>query len=67
MREARTNCQKCDGCQPMVRIGQPSLHLYRCYGELGGFPLKKDFAMGMAEPPSRAPRWCPHRKPKERT
>lgn len=67
MREARTNCQKCGGCQPMVRIGKPCLHLYRCYGERDGCPVKKDFAHGKSEPPSLAPQWCPHRKLKERT
>lgn len=62
-----TNCRECLGCQPMVCLQKPITYLYRCYGEDGGYPIKRDFARGMQEPPEVAPEWCPNRKLKERT
>lgn len=51
----------------MVCLQKPITYLYRCYGEDGGYPIKRDFARGMQEPPEVAPEWCPNRKLKERT
>ena len=64
-----TNCQRCVDCQPMVQLGihtmQPLVYLFRCYGDDGGAPLKRDFAKGREGPPQRAPAWCPNRKRKK--
>ena len=51
-------CSKCIDCEPM-RAGNETC--FRCYGEVGGFPLKRDFAIN-TELPGIAPTWCPHRK-----
>ena len=53
------NCRTCIDCEPMVA---PEGDSYRCYGEVPpGVPIKKDFSRGQANPPAKAPDWCPHR------
>jgi hypothetical protein len=53
------NCRTCIDCEPMV---SPEGRSYRCYGESSrGAPIKKDFSEGQANPPAKAPDWCPHR------
>jgi hypothetical protein len=52
-----TNCRTCIDCEPMI---SPDGNCYRCYSE-DVVAIKKDFAVGRAQPPKRAPGWCPHR------
>jgi len=52
-----TNCRTCIDCEPMV---SPEGRSYRCYGE-DVVAIKKDFSRGRANPPMKAPKWCPHR------
>lgn len=57
-----TNCRECIDCEPMMMCGDPMNNCFRCYGDGGGAPLKKDFGVGKLQPPLVAPNWCPHRK-----
>ena len=59
--KGKTKCQVCIDCEPMCNIRSHE-RSYRCYGEGGGAPLKKDFAQNKPKPPRIAPKWCPHRK-----
>ena len=51
------NCRVCIDCEPMIGGGRS----YRCYGEIEGTPIKKDFAENHNEPPQVSPAWCPNR------
>lgn len=53
-----TNCRWCIDCERMV---SPEGHCFRCYGEIDGAPLKRDFAVNKTMPPLAAPIWCPNR------
>jgi len=52
------NCRVCIDCEPMR---SPDDTCFRCYGELGIAPIKKDFAVNKNMPPKKAPDWCPNR------
>ena len=54
--QGKTNCQKCIDCEPMTG------ECYKCYGEMGGTPLKRVFSEGEKQPPRVAPAWCPNRQ-----
>jgi len=53
------NCRICIDCQKMASNTEKC---FRCYGEINGTPLKKDYAIDCLEPPEIAPDWCPNRK-----
>ncbi len=67
MVKGKTNCQRCIDCLRMIDyrdIHNPNQKIVasKCYGDYGHGEMKKIICEGL--PPSKAPDWCPHRKPK---
>ena len=57
--KCKTNCRKCIDCEPM---SSSEGTCFRCYGQLRGVPLKKDFGFNKKYPPKIRPSFCPYIK-----